>query len=310
MRIGLLAVDGHNNFPNLALMKLSAWHKNRGDTVEWASALFGNYDRVYQSKVFTFTPDDLTPFNCEVIKAGTGYKDYTTVLTEEQEHTCPDYSLYPDFDCALGFATRGCKNKCSWCVVPMKEGRIRENSDISEFLDGRKKVTLLDNNILAHPHGIRQLIKCSDLGLQVDCNQGLDARIVDDDISKILASVRWQHTRIRFAADTSPMIQVVKRTVDKMRRVGFSGEFFIYCLLHGDIRECVDRVLELQSYDKKLYIHAQPCLDFTGKNTPPKWQKDLAQYCNKRMIYKSVPLKDFMPRKGFKFMDYLNPSNA
>lgn len=93
MNIGLVDVDGHN-FPNLALMKLSAWHKSQGDSVEFADPMFGRYDRVYMSKVFTFTPDCLDIYHCEVIRAGTGYKDYTTTLPDEIEHTCPDYSLY------------------------------------------------------------------------------------------------------------------------------------------------------------------------------------------------------------------------
>lgn len=304
MRIGLVAVDGHNDFPNLALMKLSAWHKSKGDAVEWALPMFGEYDRVYKSKVFTFTPDDYTPWNCEVIKGGTGYRDYTTALSYEQEHTCPDYSLYPKFDAALGFTTRGCVNKCRWCVVPIKEGLLRAHADIDEFLAGRHKVTLLDNNILGHPHGIRQLAKIAQKGLYLDCNQGMDARLVDDDIAKLLASIKWQHRRIRFAADTAPMIGIVKRAIDKLRAAGYTGEFFIYCLLHGDIHECVERVIDLRSYDKKLYIHAQPYIDFNGTK-PPQWQKDLAHYCNQRMIYASAELKDFMPRKNFRFMQYL-----
>lgn len=304
MRIGLVAVDGHSNFPNLALMKLSAWHKEQGDTVEWAIPMFGEYDRVYKSKVFTFTPDDYTPWNCEVVKGGTGYRDYTTALSYEQEHTCPDYSLYPKFDAALGFTTRGCVNKCPWCVVPSKEGLLRPSADIDEFLAGRRKITLLDNNILAHQHGIRQLIKIAQRRLYLDCNQGMDARLVDDDIAKLLASIKWQHRRMRFAADTTPMISVVKRAINRLRTAGYTGEFFIYCLLHGDIHECVERVIDLRSYDNKLYIHAQPYIDYNGTK-PPQWQKDLAHYCNQRMIYAKVELNDFMPRQDFRFSQYL-----
>lgn len=304
MRIGLVAVDGHSNFPNLALMKLSAWHKAQGDLVEWATPLFGDYDRVYKSKIFTFTPDDYTPWNCEVIEAGTGYRDYTTRLTDAQEHVCPDYSLYPDFDAALGFTTRGCINNCLWCIVPGKEGKIRANADIDEFLAGRRKVVLLDNNILAHPHGVAQLKKCADRGLHVDCNQGMDARLVTCEIAEVLAGVKWIRGRIRFAADTTPMIRVVKQAIDRVRGAGYTGEFFIYALLAGDMDECVNRILELKNYDPKIYIHAQPYRDFYGKTVPPQWQKDLAFYCNKRMIYKSVDLCDFRPRKHFVFSEY------
>ena len=93
MRIGLVDVDGHN-FPNIALMKLSAWHKRRGDTVEFADPAVRRYDKVYMSKVFTFSRDCTAHYDCEVVRAGTGYRDYATILPEEIEHICPDYSLY------------------------------------------------------------------------------------------------------------------------------------------------------------------------------------------------------------------------
>ena len=174
MRIGLVDVDGRN-FPNLALMKLSAWHKLRGDTVEFADPGAGRYDKVYLSKVFTHTPDCRDEYYCEVIRGGTGYRDYTTTLPEAVEHTCPDYSLYGVGE-AYGFLTRGCPNRCPWCVVPYKEGAIRPHADIEEFLAGRKRAVLLDNNVLASAWGLAQIEKIVRLGVRVDFNQGLDAR--------------------------------------------------------------------------------------------------------------------------------------
>lgn len=73
MRVGLVDVDGHN-YPNYALMKISAWHKAQGDSVEWANTMFSEVDRVYMSKVFTFTEDNRDIWNCEVVKGGTGYE--------------------------------------------------------------------------------------------------------------------------------------------------------------------------------------------------------------------------------------------
>ena len=105
MRIGLVDVDGRG-FPNLVLMKLAAWHKARGDTVEFADPEAGRYDKVYMSKVFTHSPDCRDEYPCEVVRGGTGYRDYATVLPEEVEHTCPDYSLYGVGE-AYGFLTRG-----------------------------------------------------------------------------------------------------------------------------------------------------------------------------------------------------------
>ena len=166
MRIGLVDVDGHH-YPNLALMKISAWHKKRGDNVEWAMPLF-DYDKVYKSKVFSFTPDDPYDYRCETELGGTGYGDYSKVLPDEIEHTCPDYSLYDIKDVAYGFTTRGCIRKCSFCIVPKKEGKIRPHADIEEFPDGRRNLILMDNNIVAHEHGIKQLEKCKSLGVAVD----------------------------------------------------------------------------------------------------------------------------------------------
>ena len=127
MRIGLVDVDGHN-FPNLALMKLSAWHKCRGDTVEFADPAARRYDKVYMSKVFTFSRDCTDRYDCEVVRAGTGYRDYATILPEEIEHICPDYSLYGVKE-AYGFLTRGCVNRCSWCVV--KSGHTLTSKNFS-----------------------------------------------------------------------------------------------------------------------------------------------------------------------------------
>ncbi len=114
MKIGMIDVDGHN-WPNLALMKLSALHKARGDTVEWWWG-FGQYDRVYMSKVFdeTYSPDIPEPYNTEeVIKGGTGY-GLGNHLPDEAEHMMPDYRLYHWMPqkTAYGFLTRGCPRHC------------------------------------------------------------------------------------------------------------------------------------------------------------------------------------------------------
>ena len=122
-RIGLIDVDSHN-YPNLALMRLSAWHKANGDVVEWANPLFGKYDRVYASKLFTFTPDDATPWDCEVIKGGTGYDVKSRLPIEVERSTAMDYSLYPQYDFSVQFFSRGCIRHCPFCLVHDKEGAI------------------------------------------------------------------------------------------------------------------------------------------------------------------------------------------
>lgn len=158
MKIGLLDVDGHN-YPNLPLMKLSAYHKQNGDTVEWYDPLFGgHYDRVYQSKVFTFTSDYEYFVNAdEVIKSGTGYfyQKGGTPLPDNIEHIYPDYSIYYDSvpeskKTAYGFLTRGCHNNCPFCIVGKKEGLISHKvADLSEFWSGQKYIELLDPNMFS-----------------------------------------------------------------------------------------------------------------------------------------------------------------
>lgn len=122
MKIGLIAVD--SNHPNLALMKISAWHKSQSDSVGWYNP-FDQYDIVYMSKIFSFTPDygQWITNTKHIRKGGTGYDIYS-MLPEEMEYVTPDYSLYPSIDnkTAYGFLTRGCPNKCKWCVVPGKKG--------------------------------------------------------------------------------------------------------------------------------------------------------------------------------------------
>lgn len=157
VRVALIDVDGHN-FPNLPLMKLSAWHKKNGDSVEWyepLTAWFNPPDRVYMSKVFTFTPDYPHPVNAsEIIRGGTGYT-YPSggeSLPDKIEHIYPDYDLYPDLcnDTAYGFLTRGCPRGCDFCIVGKKEGkRSRKVADLSEFWAGQKNIVLLDPNMFA-----------------------------------------------------------------------------------------------------------------------------------------------------------------
>ena len=172
------------------------------------------------SKVFTFTPDYPYGFPCEVIKGGTGYRDYATVLPPEVEHTCPDYGLY-NYPAAIGFLTRGCVNRCPWCVVPRKEGALRGNADIEEFLDGRRNAVLLDNNVLASGWGLEQIEKIIRLGVRVDFNQGLDARQIarNPPIAELLSRVKWMRY-IRMAYDSTAVRDDVRKAFARLKKCG------------------------------------------------------------------------------------------
>lgn len=193
MKIALIDVDGHN-FPNLPLMKLSAWHKQQGDTVEWYNPLtawVNPPDRVYMSKVFTFTPDYQHPVNAKrIIKGGTGYSypDGGETLPEEIEHIYPDYSIYFERiqevrNTAYGFLTRGCPRGCEFCIVGKKEGKCAKKvADLSEFWNGQKNIVLLDANMFACKEWRELSIQLEESGAWVDFSQGCDIRIMMADM--------------------------------------------------------------------------------------------------------------------------------
>jgi len=307
MRIGIVDVDGHH-FPNLALMKLSAWHKANGDSVEWADLMFGQYDRVYMSKVFSFSPDSTEQYNCEVVKGGTGYGLYTE-LSADIDRMQPDYSIYPFIDGrqAYGFITRGCPNRCPWCVVPQKEGYVRPYMDIDEItLDGKRTwVTLMDNNILACDYGIEQLVKIADKGYHVDLNQGNSARLVTKEVAEIMARIKWIGSIIRFAADTPKQIVEVERAMELIDSFcNVPRSYLIYTMIGGNLQEDYERIAYFRKY-KRVRVVAQPFRDFNNpKQVIPQWQKDMAHWANRRELWTTCDFKDFSPRKGFKCAKY------
>ena len=287
-KIGLIDVDGHN-FPNLALMKISAFHKSIGDLVEWVN--INNYDRTYMSKVFTFSPDYQPGFSNygEIVKGGTGYN--MNVLPSEIDSISPDYSIYPKFKEAYGFLTRGCPNKCDWCIVPSKEGNIKPYADIEEFLQGRKQAILMDNNVLAHEHGLKQIEKIIKLGVKIDFNQGLDARIIakNKDIAELLSKVKWIRY-LRMACDTKSQILFIEKALENLNTFGFKNyRVFVYVLIK-DIDDALARIDYLKQ--KGCSPFAQPFRNFEN-NTIDKEAKKLARYVNHKAIFKSVEFKNY-----------------
>ena len=307
MRIGLIAADGHN-FPNLALMKIAAFHKKQGDTVEWVN-YFERYDKVYISKVFTFTPDIHVYIQSdEIERGGTGY-DISKKLPAEIETQQPDYSLYPlsdwyDGKTAYGFLTRGCVRKCPWCIVQRKEGTVTPYCDIEYILQGRNAAVLMDNNILAAgEYCLNQLEKIAKIGCKVDFNQGLDARLIvsNPEFPKLLSKIKWLKP-LRLACDSKSMMGTVEQAAELLRNAGLKPyTLFAYVLLTS-LHDSLERI----NFLKKLNImpFAQPYRDFTQKQIIPQWQRDMARWCNDKALLKSCDFRDYNPRKGFYCREY------
>ena len=219
MKIGLIDVDNYEKlsdcFPNLVLMKISAWHKKQGDTVEWYQPMFsGHMDKVYMSKVFSFPPH--YPYfidSDEIFRGGSGYcisldengkehfdKTKDIELPYDIEHIMPDYSLYGITDTAYGFMSRGCPRGCDFCHVKDKEGlRSCKVADLSEFWSGQKNIQLFDPNTLACKEWKSILQQLIDSKAYVDFNQGVDIRLMTEEKAQMLKQVKVK--QIHFAWD-------------------------------------------------------------------------------------------------------------
>lgn len=299
MKIGLIDVDSHN-YPNLCLMKISAYHKAQDDTVEWYNG-FSQYDRVYISKVFdeTYTPDIPDPINAkEIIRGGTGY-DRENTLPGEIENCYPDYGLYPELtkDTAYGFLSRGCPNNCPFCIVCEKEGReSRKVADLSEWWNGQKNIILCDPNLLACRDHMDLLKQLADSGAKVDFNQGLDARFLT--VENIEAIKKVKIKEIHFAWDLMKNSKRIIKGLNLWKRYGKKTEYgwwgtvYVLTNFNTTMAENLYRVYTL----KKMGFY--PYIMVYDKPHAPQEVLDLQRWCNNRFIFKSCPrFEDYRPRE-------------
>ena len=289
----------HKSFPNYALMKISAWHKAQGDIVEWWNPL-KQYDWVYSSKVFDFTPyNPYLPEN--TIRGGTGYEDVPIwqQLRPEVDRLFPDYSIYPACDYAIGYITRGCPNNCRWCLVPAKEGEIKPYRSWRQLVrPDSQKLVLMDNNILACNYGIEQLASLIGSGYAIDLNQGMDVRLVDEHIAEILSKLKWLKY-IRFSCDQVSQIESIIRAASLLLDRGIKPyRIFVYLLVTNDLDNATYRVEQLKKLDG-ITIYAQAERNTRRGIMPNREQLEFAQryiyggcwrretwpeYCQKRHI--------------------------
>ena len=286
MNIGLIDVDGHH-YPNLAMMKLSAWHKANGDSVEWWWA-FGKYDRVYMSKVFddTYSPDIPDPVNAlEVIRGGTGY-GFDNYLPDEIEHIYPDYSIYPELtkDTAFGFLSRGCPRACPFCIVSSKEGRKSiKVSDLSEWWSGQKNIVLMGPNTLACPDHMDLLRQLADSKSWVDINQGADARLLTEENIEALNRVRIK--MIHFAWDMMEQSKAVLRGLELYAKYGLLAErkrrVYVLTNYNTTMEENLFRIYKLRE------LKFDPYVMIYDKTNAPKEVKQMQRWVNNKFIWRS-----------------------
>lgn len=312
IKIGLICVDGHR-FPNIPLMKLSAWHKQNGDSVEWYQPLFsGHMDRVYVSKVFSFTPDYEYYIDAdEVIKGGSGYcielvdgkeiyhAERDRQLSPEIEHIYPDYSLYPELteDTAYGFMSRGCPRGCNFCHVAAKEGRKSYKvADLSEFWNGQKNIILLDPNTIACPDYKDILQQLIDSGAWVDFSQGVDIRLMTEEKAEMIKRIKIKN--IHFAWDRYedkekivPKLKLFKELTGWDRR-----KMTVYVLTNFDttIEQDLDRIYTLKELGYWPYVMIYDKEHTKSTDTVRKLQR----WVNMRAIFESTPrFEDYQGRK-------------
>ncbi len=273
----LIGKKQSGKFPNLALMKISAYYKAQGDTVAWWNGPIYSYDLVYSSKVFDFTPEEpfLPP---ETIKGGTGYGgDISKQLPHEIDRMKPDYSIYPKCDYAIGFLTRGCPNRCPWCYVPAKEGDIKPYRDWHEIVrTDTNKLVLMDNNVLASEYGIAQLESLVGSGYRIDLNQGMDARLVTPEVADILARLEWIRV-LRFSCDQQSQIEPVSRAVELLEKRGVKPyRIFVYVLVRQNVADAAYRVEKLKKYHN-INLYGMPERNEGMGIVPSKEQLRFAQ---------------------------------
>lgn len=306
MKIGLIDVDGHK-FPNLALMRISTYHKQRGDEVEWWLGDLFYYDVIYMSKIFSFTPDIDEPMNVgKLYKGGTGYaiqlidgkeiydKSKDIDLPEEIEHCFPDYSIYPQYEYAVSMTSRGCPRGCSFCHVAAKEGKCAVKvADVKDFWNGQKDIIILDPNITAlKPADKFDLYQqYIDTKARLDFSQGLDIRLITDADMEYINQMRLRTLHFAWDNPEDKLEKKFELFASKFRRKSNIG--MVYCLTNynSTMEQNLYRVYTLRDmgYDPYVMVY--------DKEHAPQEIKDLQRWCNNKIIFKSC--RDFKDYKKY-----------
>ena len=310
MRVGLIDVDGHN-FPNIPLMKISSWHKKHGDFVEWYNPMIsGHMDKVYKSKVFSFSDDYLYHIDAdEIIEGGSGYcinnvdgievydKSKDIELPYEIEHIYPDYSIYGITDTAYGFLSRGCPRHCSFCHVGAKEGlNSKKVADLEEFWQGQKNIVICDPNILACRQWKDLLQQLIDSKALIDINQGMDIRLMTEAKAEMIKKIQLK--RLHFAWDRYEDKNIILPKLKMFKDItGLDiRKLIVYVLCNYDttIEQDLERIYTLREMGYWAYMMIY------DKESLPKGHvlRKMERWVNNRFIFASCDkFEDYLGRK-------------
>ena len=300
----ILLIDADSTIPNLALMKLSTYHKNKGDIVELVKInlsyypnrkkkifnVSDDYDIKYCSVIFEGNKEYIKGKN--IIFGGTGV-DLKIKLPETIEQCEPDYSIYPDNDTSYGFITRGCIRKCYFCKVPEKEGNIHKVAEIDNIVK-HKKVKFMDNNILAFPQHKEILKELVDKKIKCQFNQGLDIRLIDKENSELLSKLNYISNYV-FAFDDWKFLNIIKNKIKILSwRKAFGFTFFVYVHPDMKISDTVNRIKWLKENECLPYLMR----DISCWNSKHyEFYIDLASYCNQFNILKKMTFDEFLNKR-------------
>ena len=323
-------IDG--KFPNLALMKLSAWHKAQGHTVHFTkqtrrSMDEPDYAKVYGSAIFTFSRPRVEDFQKQfpgAIVGGTWNQDewvngvepitVETMIGHEYEHY--DYSLYPNFDASIGFTQRGCRLRCDFCCVPKKEGRPRPVSTVPELWRGPgfpKHLHLLDNDFFGQPRAAWQarIEEMITGGFRVCMNQGINLRLIDDEGARAWAAVPYYDDsfkvrRLYTAWDNLKDERIFMRGVERLEKAGIPPHhLMVYMLVGFDPEETWQRLFYRFNKMVALGIRPYPMvfnaqkhkklpLDGINTNIEKKTIGDFQRWVI-RKSYNFIPFEEYNP---------------
>jgi len=285
-------------YPNLALMKISAYYKNKGYDVEWYKPIkkyFNNYHKIFVSKVFPRKTPMESYLTKDMILGGTGY-NLITKLPDKIEHIYPDYDLY-GIDYAMGFITRGCIRNCGFCIVQEKEGMIHKHADFEEFWHEQEHIRFLDNNFLSYKNHIKELKKIININKKIDFYHGLDIRLINNENALLLKKIRlWSGKRYTFAFDDIKSKTIIKNKIKILNDAGIKNErmnFFVLIGFNSTLKEDLIRINLLRKQNIRVYVMPYNKTILQQK----QYQKDLLLWANYKPLYWKMDFETFLKRK-------------